>query len=157
MSAPSFDSKPRPRQERSDELDAKPAAVVAPYLGLSYPTQFNLEREKRQLVLDPLEGLKPYPARFLVRNASEELRREQQEFDRAHHLVVVEWGGEKPPGRSWTYSLRQCQDVQGRGLMAALEARRKWGLPTVSGELEGRAHRRRRRSRCDKESVPNDL
>ena len=131
------EKKRRPRRSRPADSDALAAAEAAEALGRTYPTQFNLEREQRQLVLDPLEGLRPYPAEFRDENLTAEMKVAKIAYDRAHHLVVIEWGGSKPPGRAWGYSKQQCEDVRRRGLAAELNARQAWGLVVVSPALRG--------------------
>lgn len=128
----------RPRRQRSsvqDDISAREAAEILPR---SYPTQFNAERERRQLVFDQILGLYPYPSEYLASNLTAETRAAKIAFDQAHHLVVIEWGGTKPPGRTWSYSRRQCSAVAAEGLLAELRARREWGLPSVSKVLGGR-------------------
>ena len=153
LPAPS-ERKPRPRRTRSDSHDGISGQKAAALVGRTYPTQFNQERERRQLVLDPAEGLLPYPQEFLAAHLSEEARAAKAHFDRTHHLVVIEWGGTRPPGRAWEYSRHQCEAVQQRGLLAELEARRAWGLPVVSAGLRGAKAPRPRRegSGSDQES-----
>ena len=137
--------KPRPRRTRSESHDGISAEKAAALVGRTYPTQFNQERERRQLVLDPVQGLLAYPEELLGSHATDAVREAKARYDRSHHLVVIEWGGSKPPGRAWEYSRRQCEAVQQRGLLAELEARRAWGLPTVSASLRGvKAPRSRR-------------
>lgn len=138
---PSALKRPRPRRQRSPDSDSISARESAGLLDKSYPTQFNLERETRQLVLDPVAGLLPYPARFRRGDLDDDDRVEKEAFDRAHHLVVIEWGGTKPPRGIWSYSRRQCADVAARGILAELEARAHAGLRVVSPELGGPKHR----------------
>ena len=134
----------RPRRIRSPELDDIPASDAAVILGRGYPTQFNLERERRQFVFDPIEGLSRYPAEYLRADMDHAAKAAKAAFDKSHHLVVIEWGGSKPLCRAWTYSRRQCTAVAARGLHAELEARIKWGLPTLSKDLCGGARAPRR-------------
>ena len=119
-------------------VDAITGAKAGTVLGISYPTRFNKEREQRQLVYTPATGLSPYPPAFLKDDLNQEGREQKAEFDRTHHLVVIEWGGSKPPGGRWHYSSWQCQEVATRGLAAVAAARRDWGLPTSPMARNGR-------------------
>lgn len=35
-------------------------------------------------------------------------RRSDEEWRHAHHLIVPEWGGNKPPGADWTFDRAAC-------------------------------------------------
>lgn len=124
---------------KRDVVDAVTGAEASTLLGISYPTRFNKERERRQLVYTPANGLSSYPEAFLRDDLDHASRRQKAEFDRAHHLVVIEWGGSKPPNGRWHYSARQCRDVATRGLAAVAAARRDWGLPMSRQARRGRA------------------
>lgn len=110
-------------------VDAISADAAAKLLGISYPTRFNKERERRQAVLMPAAGLMSYPPAFLKDDLDEEAKCRKAEFDRTHHLIVIDWGGEKPPGGRWRYSHAQCLAVATQGLVAVAAARQAWGLP----------------------------
>lgn len=148
--------KSRPRRPRPSDSDCVLAREAARELGKSYPTLFHRERQRRQLVLDAIQGLISYPEEFLRDDLDGATRAAKGTFDREHHLVVVEWGGAKPPGGSWTFSRRQCREVAEGGLLAELQARRRVGLAVVSPAL-GRAKSRAKaqpNARADRESTP---